>query len=134
MDEQRESIWSVPRNTKSIFYLGFSFFMTIGALGVLEAPPPEGKSVLEVSHLLLAAMAPITIASAGLTILIIELSVQIGEPIVVMGSWIAQKLRELQQKEFASKVDKKFGKGTFERLEKSQTNPQNGEAEPEQNA
>jgi hypothetical protein len=124
MDDERESIWSVPRWAKRSYYVLFTLFMLVGIYSILWSISPTAKTNAERLAELYRGIGSVAIASAGLSLLVIEL-MSLGGSIMVMGAWIIEKVREQQRKELADKIDQTFGKGTFERLEQEKSKAQN---------
>ena len=118
MGGERESIWSVPRWAAWAYYFSFSVFMLIGIVGI--GLPQENYSPAAIAGFLIA-LSPIVIASAGLTLFVIEI-LDIGVLLMVLSSWLIEKKREWEQKQLEERVDKEFGEGTFEWLRQERDN------------
>ena len=81
-------------------------YLDVRALAISQGPHSPQRSVE-----FMEGMASVTIASAGISLVLVEV-LDFGVIIVVMSSWVIQKVKEQNRKALVNKVDKEFGAGT----------------------
>ena len=113
---ERVSIWSVPKDFQALFFGLFSGFNITGFIFILSN---KHESLAD----LFGALAAVPLISASLSIVLIEISFLIlifGGGLMVMASWLAEKMLRWEQKRFENKIDKTYGEGTVEKLNQAQ--------------
>lgn len=106
----RESIWTIPTEARFGYFTAFTALMVMGFVGEggldwrLD-PPLDGPLFFD--H-----MASVTIASAGLALMAIE----IGGIGMVMASILLEAWDRFLARKRREDIDKEFGQGTYEML------------------
>ena len=123
--QERVSIWSVPKALQALFFALFSGFSIVGLIFIFGY---EYDSVAD----LFGTLAAIPIISAGLSIVLIEISFLIlifGGGLMVMASWIYDLYKRKQEERLDNKIDKKYGEGTAEQLKQGQNQQSNQQSQ-----
>lgn len=117
--QDRVSIWSVPKSFQTLFFVAFSVIVFWGWKFVLSYQYSSPAD-------LFGALASVAIFSASLSIILIEVSflfLFLGGFLMVMASWLAEKFLNWEQRRFETKIDKTYGEGSVQELERRQNQP-----------